>query len=758
MFGDASAIRWYPSDWFLAGILSVITLTLAVREHAAHADLWIYIALHAGLLALFLMYRAWVRHRLIQSSKWPVAHDFFTLVVLLSLYLTLAKAPFLAFDWRADPVLAQADLWLFMGTDPSLHLQSYVSSTGIEVFSAIYAFFIPYLYFSIFLGLLCRPAAERRGFVNGAAAVYSISYLGYLFAPAMGPVVEYATEFDAALPSGYFYDLVVDSIERGGGPHGAFPSLHVGASLYLCLFDLRFNRLRGLAYLPLVAAIMGATVYLRYHWVVDVIAGCAIAFIGFAVSVRYFQDSRQSASVTMPVTDRAVRLIWCVLIRILWFRRYEVEYKAPFPSVGSVLLVANHRNSLVDAFALIATLRRPVTLTAKETLRHNRLLRLILRLHGVVTFHRRQDDHRGATIAKNSDALQRCVNILSRGGTVCLFPEGVSHSDAEMRKFQGGAARLIAVYREAATKLGLPDLNVVPVGLNYDSKSNIRSNLLIKFGAPMSARSLPGGDGGAEHVTSATRNEITNLLRECVEELTVDFDTKRQAVLLPEVVAIAGYGKGEMRMLGHPPSPLSTEFELLKQFATKKPLPSKISRRIVTFSRKLKAHNATVANVLLPRSRIRATIFVLRETELALIAAPLALIGGLLHAIPVLALWLITWRLSEDEDHWASNFLGPAFVALPIWYAVTCVLVGLFAGGLAAALFVPVTLLAGYVAIQYLDRISEAFDRARIYLTFWFKPKLRRELVDELLGLRAALSEFLPPKTMEPRSTVYNHP
>jgi membrane-associated phospholipid phosphatase len=51
----------------------------------------------------------------------------------------------------------------------------------------------------------------------------------------------------------------------------------VGGSVYLCLFDLKTNRLRGLTYLPMVLGIYVATIMLRYHYVVDLIAGTVIA-------------------------------------------------------------------------------------------------------------------------------------------------------------------------------------------------------------------------------------------------------------------------------------------------------------------------------------------------------------------------------------------------------------------------------------------------------------------------------------------------
>ena len=136
---------------------------------------------------------------------------------------------------------------------------------------------IPYLYLSILTGLFGRPERERRRFITGFAILYAVSFLGYLFVPAKGPVVQNAAEFTIPLSGGMFHGMVLDVIEASGGPHGAFPSLHVGAAAYACLFDWRYNRLRGATYLPLVVLIAMATVLLRYHYVIDWLAGLLIA-------------------------------------------------------------------------------------------------------------------------------------------------------------------------------------------------------------------------------------------------------------------------------------------------------------------------------------------------------------------------------------------------------------------------------------------------------------------------------------------------
>jgi membrane-associated phospholipid phosphatase len=96
-----------------------------------------------------------------------------------------------------------------------------------------------------------------------------------------------AGDFTVPINGGAFYQVILKSVEQVGGPHGAFPSLHVGASLFATLFDLRHrNPLRALIYFPLVATIALATLVLRYHYAVDLVAAVLLAWIASEVARR----------------------------------------------------------------------------------------------------------------------------------------------------------------------------------------------------------------------------------------------------------------------------------------------------------------------------------------------------------------------------------------------------------------------------------------------------------------------------------------
>ena len=288
-------LRVPPSDRTVTALLLLAVLVASVCLHAGGPLpelLTLHVVLLAGFLACVAAMVRWERQLWVQFVRPAV-----TVAVIFTCYTSLGKLGVAAMPYLADDELARIDTWLF-GVDPSNFVQRYQSPATVEFFSFIYACFIPYINLSIALNCLGRPPLERDQFLTGWVFTYAISFLGYLFIPAHGPLLYPEVHLHRPLEGGYFLDVVRQGVEASGGLQGVFPSLHVGGSVYLCLFDLKTNRLRGLTYLPMVLGIYVATILLRYHYVVDLIAGTVIAAgcipLGQRVFLRWARR-RQSA-------------------------------------------------------------------------------------------------------------------------------------------------------------------------------------------------------------------------------------------------------------------------------------------------------------------------------------------------------------------------------------------------------------------------------------------------------------------------------
>lgn len=162
-----------------------------------------YFTLHAALLAGFTASAVYLG-RQERASAVQLLRPLVTVAVMFTLYTSLGKLGVAAMPYDADAALSQADTWLF-GVDPSLWIQRYQTPGWIEFLSFCYAAFIPYINLSLALNSLGRAAGDRDAFLTGWVFTYSLSFLGYLFVPAHGPVVFHAADYEVSLTGSFFF-------------------------------------------------------------------------------------------------------------------------------------------------------------------------------------------------------------------------------------------------------------------------------------------------------------------------------------------------------------------------------------------------------------------------------------------------------------------------------------------------------------------------------------------------------------------------
>ena len=123
---------------------------------------------------------------------------------------------------------------------------------------------------------------------------------------------------------------------------------------------------------------------------------------------------------------------------------------------------------------------------------------------------------RSGDASRNDASFARCRAELAAGGAMALFPEGVSHSDPQLRPLKTGAARIaLSTEAEHDGRLGV---TLVPVGLYYERKALFRSSVLLVVGEPIDVAPL---------LADYRRDE-----RQTVEALTETIDARLDEVVL----------------------------------------------------------------------------------------------------------------------------------------------------------------------------------------------------------------------------------
>jgi membrane-associated phospholipid phosphatase len=185
-----------------------------------------------------------------------------------------------------DRYIVQFDLYWFR-VHPTLWLEQYAGPWLTEIMQGCY--FSYYLTLPGVGGLLYfRSRRQEFELLMTASAVgYAACYGVFYLFPVEGPYHTLAACYRGELSGGFFHSLMAQ-IERFGRVHGgAFPSTHVVGTFVSWLTAWRYLPKLAWGMTPFVAGMLIATIYGRYHYVADVLAGIVVAFVAFEASRRF---------------------------------------------------------------------------------------------------------------------------------------------------------------------------------------------------------------------------------------------------------------------------------------------------------------------------------------------------------------------------------------------------------------------------------------------------------------------------------------
>ena len=208
-----------------------------------------------------------------------------------------------------DHRLFAIDLWL-LGTTPSVWMQAWNTKPIVEWLSFFY-----YTHFFLLIMMLVPSLFFGKGrrlqeLMAGGMLVIASGHLLYTLVPGVGP---YATlAFDQPLHGGFWWTQVEVTVATAGAQLDIFPSLHTAWPAYFTLHAFAHRDYPPFRILwPILGFvainIIVATMFLRWHWFIDVALGLLLAFGArrFAVAVAIREEQRGSAGdIRQPVWER----------------------------------------------------------------------------------------------------------------------------------------------------------------------------------------------------------------------------------------------------------------------------------------------------------------------------------------------------------------------------------------------------------------------------------------------------------------------
>ncbi len=391
------------------------------------------------------------------------------------------------------------------------------------------------------------------------------------------------------------------------------------------------------------------------------------------------------------------------------------------PAEGATLVVANHPNGVIDPVLVSRVAGRRVRFLAKEPLFRMPVLGCLLRQVQALPVYRAKDGH---DTRANRDTFAAVYEALEAGEALCIFPEGISHSEPQLQPLKTGAARMVlGTDPEVAVR-------VVPVGLTYRDKTRFRSEVAVQIGEAVEVgpfRALyaeaPGEAVGA----------LTSAIDAAIREVTVNLERWEDLPLL-ELAVKVWHGDDD------PVTRLRALVSGQRRFEESEP------RAVEGVRRRLEGLRSALGDLGLddPEALDRTyrpsgvSRFVVRNLTALLVGLPAAFLGAVAYFVPYHLVKLPVALLRPPEDLVASVKFLASMLFFLVWQVLLMSWLVWHWQGLGVWLGLGLAL-CGVYTHHFLERRVEALRELTLLARLPSEGALRRALRDERDGIRSEI-------------------
>lgn len=183
-----------------------------------------------------------------------------------------------------------------------------------------------------------------------------------------------------------------------------------------------------------------------------------------------------------------MKSLWYLIVKytmrlgfFFYYKRVFVKNVDNVPANKAILFVANHQNALIDPLLIGAFTPRTLHFLTRADIFNKPLVKKLLSTVNMLPIYRIRDGRDG--LSKNEVVFNQCFEILSKSGTVLIFPEGNHNIQRRIRPISKGFSRIVfgALDRDSNT-----EIVILPIGLNYSNARKYGSSVSIYYGEEIS--------------------------------------------------------------------------------------------------------------------------------------------------------------------------------------------------------------------------------------------------------------------------------
>ena len=418
----------------------------------------------------------------------------------------------------------------------------------------------------------------------------------------------------------------------------------------------------------------------------------------------------------------------CYIFKI-FFKTKSLNYdKVPKDEI--IIFALNHQNALMDALALLATVKKQPVFMARADIFNKKTISNILTFFKILPIYRIRD---GKESLRNNDAIfQKTIDVLKNKNGLVILPEGSHLGFRRLRPLKKGISR-IALQAEESNDYKL-NIKIIPVGLDYSNYINFGSKLFVYFGDAINV---------SDYYEPYKENQPRgmNLLRERVEAELKKYIIHIESVDYYDMIDFLRYFfLPEMNVKkGKQPDQFFAEQKIvnkLNQFVTEKPeIANQLNEKVGSFKSILQKLNLRLWVTQKPSYSVFGIIL---QSLLMIGLLQVFLYGALFNIIPFTIPVKLTKKVKDPQ--FLSSFRSVIGLLLfPVFYIVLAIICGFLVGfGWPTLLFVISLPLTGLFAFHYYIGFKKLWAKIRYTYLNW---KKNSDII-ELKNLYNQIKEF----------------
>lgn len=455
-------------------------------------------------------------------------------------------------------------------------------------------------------------------------------------------------------------------------------------------------------------------------------------------SLRFFKH--KNAHITfqghnISLWSRSYWLIHYVIIKLpfkFYYSQFSIYHWEHVPKGKPVIFAITHRNAFMDSLAFVNTKNTQVFQLARGDAFNNRLLKKLFFFFHMLPIWRERDKAGNRNIS-NDATFNACYELLSKNQMLGIYPEGDCINENRIRPLKKGICRIAFGAMEAYN--WAPDIQIVPVGVNYSDAEKFGQWQMIHFGVPISV---------AEYKSMYAANELNavSALKDRIES-----GMRQVALHIPHSPYAADIENLSEILSRHNILVSKQSFNPITKFDEQKRIIAKLEHMRQASQHTLSeiARHLHKYQKLLHHFRFRENTFdpgrqeVLVMVSMALyflLMAPVFAFGLAVNYLPYKLIEKAVEKKVKRRIFYSSLKYVAGIILYPIWYFLLFILTWILTGSaISGLLFLMAFPVAGMIAFNYWKDMKKWWSAIRFAL--W--NKRGDALFKQMLDLRASI-------------------